>query len=74
MSGAFRVHPAQVPVLDHAFTPTCDEAARAARVVAAFDAALAQGRGAVAVDAPIAARAHEVLRLAWRAGPTGPRD
>ena len=73
LRGAFCVHPAQVAVLNRAFSPTAEEVARARRVVEAFDEAAARGKGAVAVDgrmvdAPVAARARETLRLAERLG------
>jgi len=60
------IHPVQVPVVLKAFRPTDKEAARAERIVAAFDAALAEGRGAISVDgamidAPVAAKARALL-------------
>lgn len=60
------VHPVQIPVVLKAFRPTEKEAARAERIVAAFDAALAEGRGAISVDgamvdAPVAAKARALL-------------
>jgi citrate lyase subunit beta/citryl-CoA lyase len=42
------LHPAQVPVINEAFTPSSAEFAYAERVVAAFEAN--PGRGAVALD------------------------
>lgn len=60
------IHPVQIPVVLKAFRPTDKEAARAERIVAAFDAALAEGRGAISVDgamidAPVAAKARALL-------------
>ena len=46
--GMLAIHPAQVPVINEAFTPTSAEFAYAERVVAAFDAN--PGCGAVALD------------------------
>lgn len=69
--GATCIHPSQVPVLNDVFAPSADEAAWAARVVAAFEQAVAAGRGAVEVDgwmvdAPVAARARRLLELRRR--------
>ncbi|MCE1196730.1 aldolase/citrate lyase family protein [bacterium] len=60
------IHPVQIPVVLKAFRPTDKEAARAERIVAAFDAAVAEGRGAISVDgamvdAPVAAKARALL-------------
>lgn len=67
--GKFAIHPAQLPVIHTAFTPSAEEVERAARVVATFDAAMAEGLGAVAVggemvDPPVAERARAILRRA----------
>jgi citrate lyase subunit beta/citryl-CoA lyase len=56
----------QIPVVLKAFRPTEKEAARAERILAAFEAALAEGRGAISVDgamvdAPVAAKARALL-------------
>ena len=72
--GKFAIHPAQIPVIHAAFTPTAEEAERAARIVAAYDAAVADGLGAVAVDGemvdpPVAERARALLRRAGDATP-----
>jgi citrate lyase subunit beta/citryl-CoA lyase len=69
--GKFAIHPAQLPVIHAAFTPRADEVERARRIVGAFDAAVAQGQGAIAVDgqmvdAPVAERARALLRRADR--------
>jgi citrate lyase subunit beta / citryl-CoA lyase len=65
-SGKGLLHPSQIPVTLAAFRPSAEEAARAARIVAAFDAALAEGKGAISVDgsmvdAPVAEKARAVL-------------
>ena len=62
--GMLALHPAQVPVINEAFTPTSAEFAYAERVVAAFDAN--PGRGAVALDgkmldAPHLKQARQIL-------------
>lgn len=61
--GAICIHPAQVSVLNDVFGGSEAQVAAAERIVAAFDAALAIGKGAIAVDgrmidAPIANRAR----------------
>jgi citrate lyase subunit beta/citryl-CoA lyase len=76
--GAFCIHPAQVQVLNDVFGGTDAEAAAAERLIAAFDAGIAQGKGAIAldgkmIDVPIANRARLFLqrrnaRLARKAG------
>lgn len=64
--GAACIHPAQVAVLNATFTPSADEIDRARTIVAAYDAAHANGLGAIAVDGrmidvPIADRARALL-------------
>ena len=68
--GALCIHPAQVPVLAEAFSPTPAEVAHAQRVLAALAAGEAAGTAAVSldgrmVDTPMALRAR---RLLGRAG------
>jgi len=65
-SGKLIVHPAQIEPVHRAFAPTPEEIAYARRVLAAFEAAEAQGSGVIAldgqmIDAPVVARAREVL-------------
>ena len=77
--GSACIHPAQVAVLNEVFEGTEAQAAAAARLLAAFDAAVAKGRGAVAldgrmIDEPIANRARLFLgRRAARAARTARR-
>lgn len=75
--GGMAIHPAQVPVLNAAFAPSAGEIAHAEGLLAAFEAALAEGRGAVAfegrmIDKPVVDRARRVLatrdRIAARRG------
>jgi citrate lyase subunit beta/citryl-CoA lyase len=66
LAGKFCLNDRQAGVLKAAFAPTEAEAARARRIVAAFDAAARGGRGSVIVegefvDAPIAARYRAML-------------
>ena len=64
--GAACIHPAQVAVLNSAFTPSPQRVERARKIVAAYDAALALGLGAISldgrmIDVPIAQRARALL-------------
>jgi citrate lyase subunit beta/citryl-CoA lyase len=47
-SGMMAIHPAQVPVINHAFTPSAEEVAQARRIVALF--AANPGAGALSLD------------------------
>lgn len=65
------IHPGQVPVVNAAFAPSGAEVTWARRVVEAYDAAVAEGRGAVAldgemIDLPVVARAQRLLTEAER--------
>jgi citrate lyase subunit beta/citryl-CoA lyase len=67
--GASAIHPLQVPVLNEEFSPTAAEVERAQRMVAAYDAAFAQGLGAVQfegamIDVPVVQRAQTVIARA----------
>jgi len=67
LRGSICIHPAQVPVINEVFGGTAEEAERARRLLAVFDASKAAGRGAVAhegrmVDEPIAIRARRFLQ------------
>jgi citrate lyase subunit beta/citryl-CoA lyase len=67
--GASAIHPLQIPVLNEEFSPTAAEVERAKRMVAAYDAAFAQGLGAVQfegamIDVPVVQRAHNVIARA----------
>ena len=64
--GGSCIHPAQVAILNEGFAPTAVEIAEAEGIIAAYDAALARGEGAVAyqgkmIDIPIADRARCTL-------------
>lgn len=66
------VHPAQVPLLNAAFGPTSAQLDRASRLVAAYEAGVAQGLGAILfegamVDKPVAERAYRLLDRAKNA-------
>jgi citrate lyase subunit beta/citryl-CoA lyase len=71
--GVACLHPRQIALAHNAFAPTPDEVAKARRIVAAYEEALASGLGAIAVDgrlvdAPVAARARKVLARQAAAG------
>ena len=60
------IHPAQVPIINEEYGPSPAEVDRARRLIAAFDAALAEGKGAVAfegqmIDVPVVERARRLL-------------
>jgi citrate lyase subunit beta/citryl-CoA lyase len=64
--GAACIHPTQIGILNEAFAPSGEEVRRAERMVAAYDAAMAAGRGAVEfegrmIDIPVVERAKQTL-------------
>lgn len=68
-SGKLAIHPKQLGPIHSVFAPGAAEIAEAEQVVAAFEEAEAQGRGAAAVngrmvDRPVAERARRILLLA----------
>lgn len=63
------IHPSQVPIINEEYGPSPAEVDRARRLLAAFEAALAEGKGAVAfegamIDLPVADRARRVIARA----------
>ena len=67
-TGSVCIHPRQVPIVNRGFSPSADERAWAARVVAADEAARTAGLGAVLldgrmIDRPIVERARRWLEL-----------
>lgn len=71
MRGKACIHPAQLPVVNRVFAPSEEQLSWARDVVAAYDQALAEGRGAVAlngemIDAPVVERARRLLERATR--------
>jgi citrate lyase subunit beta/citryl-CoA lyase len=65
-SGASCIHPAQVAILNEEYRPSAEDVARAERAVAAYDAAIAAGIGAIEldgkmIDVPVVERAKHVL-------------
>ncbi len=72
-SGKLCIHPAQIEPIHSVFSPSPDEVKRAARIVAAFRSAEADGRAAIAldgqlVDYPIAMQQERLLEKAERLG------
>ncbi len=63
--GKWAIHPAQVDVINAAFTPTQEEIARAARIIAAYEQAdVDQGLGAIVLDDQMIDAAQ--LRVEWK--------
>ncbi len=63
------IHPSQVAIVNEEYGPSPAEVERARRLLAAFDAALAEGKGAVAfegqmIDLPVVERARRLLARA----------
>lgn len=60
------IHPSQVPIVNEEYGPSPAEVERARRLIATFDAAIAEGKGAVAfegqmIDLPVVERARRLL-------------
>jgi citrate lyase subunit beta/citryl-CoA lyase len=71
LTGKYLIHPDQAAPVNAVFTPSRDEVAYAQRVVAAAAQAAKQRRGSVSldgrmIDAPVVARAEQVIALAGR--------
>ena len=69
--GKFAIHPAQIDIINQTFSPSTAEVDQARRVVAAFDEAERDGRGATSldgklIDVPVVKRARNLLDLASR--------
>lgn len=67
-SGKIAIHPAQVAVVNEAFTPTAEEVEKAGRIVAAFES----GEGAVSLDGQMLDLPH--LKAARRVLSTAVRE
>ena len=66
--GASVIHPAQIPILNEEYAPSADEIASGRKIVAAYDEAVAAGRGSISVDGkmvdvPVVLRAQETLAI-----------
>jgi citrate lyase subunit beta/citryl-CoA lyase len=67
--GASCIHPSQIAILNEAFAPSAEEVRRAERMAAAYETAMAAGKGAVEfegkmIDIPVVERAKQVLERA----------
>lgn len=65
------IHPAHVPIINEEYGASATEVDRARRLIAAFDAAVAKGDGAVAfegsmIDLPVVERARRLVERAAR--------
>jgi citrate lyase subunit beta/citryl-CoA lyase len=56
--GKTLIHPGQIDIANQAWAPTDDEVGLARRVIAAFDEAVADGRGVVTVDGRMIENLH----------------
>lgn len=68
-NGKFAIHPAQLEIINETFSPSAEEIEYARRVVEAWEAAEATGRGSLAldgrmVDVPVVKRAQNLLAFA----------
>ena len=68
-TGKFAIHPAQLEIINETFSPSDEEIEYARRIVEAWEAAEAAGRGSLAldgrmVDVPVVKRAQNLLALA----------
>ena len=68
--GALCIHPSQVAILNEEFAPSDAEIEHARALVAAYEQGLSEGKGAVEfqgsmVDAPVAARARQIIRTIY---------
>jgi citrate lyase subunit beta / citryl-CoA lyase len=70
-AGASCVHPSQLAILNEEYGVAAEEVARAHRMIAAYDAAMAEGLGAVTfegkmIDVPVVERAKALIDRAER--------
>jgi citrate lyase subunit beta/citryl-CoA lyase len=70
-TGKAAIHPDQIAPINAAFSPSADEIAYASEVLAAYNAAVAEGTGAINykgafLEEPVIARARNILALADR--------
>jgi len=66
--GASVIHPGQIAILNEEFGPNAEEISSARRIVAAYEEAVAAGRGSISVDGkmvdvPVVERANELLAI-----------
>ena len=75
--GKFAIHPSQIQPINEMFSPMPEEVEYARRVVAAFEDAEAQGKGAPSldgkmIDIPIVKRARSLLAMEEAAARSNP--
>ena len=68
-TGKFAIHPAQIDIINDAFSPSASEIEHARRVVTAFEEAERAGRGSTSldgkvIDVPVVKRARNLLETA----------
>jgi citrate lyase subunit beta / citryl-CoA lyase len=78
VEGSACIHPTQVAALNEGFSPSADEIAKAERIVATYDKAMAEGRGSIGLDGmmldvPVVERSARVLEIARRIAERGSR-
>ena len=66
--GKMCIHPAQVPIINEAFTPSENDVALARKIIAAFEEAEAQGSASIQIDGffidyPVVDQARRTLEL-----------
>lgn len=66
------IHPSQIPIANEVFSPSQEEISWAERVVAAYEEAMRQGRGAIRLDDVMIDNVHyeiakRILEIARRA-------
>ncbi len=72
-AGKLAIHPAQLPIIHEAFTPSAERVQRAERILEAWRLAEAEGRGVCALDGdlverPVVEGERRILERAGRAG------
>jgi len=72
-TGKQAIHPSQIPIIQEAFRPSDAKVAWARGLVAAFELAQRQGKGAFVyegnmIDMPLLKQAYNILRIAQRIG------
>lgn len=73
--GKTAIHPAQVPVINRAFSPTAEEMTRARRIIEVMEAASAEGKNVATLDNEMVEALHlkEAYRTLTRSGES-PKD
>ena len=66
-TGKFAIHPAQIVIINRAFSPSDEQVDQARREIAAFEEAEHRGRGSTSldgqvIDVPVVERARKLIR------------